>query len=155
MRILALCLLAIVAFAQDVVAPGDYKGTYSGGGGGGDFRITIKPDGKGGMSAQVGFTVNGEAVNANTTSLKINATKIEFAYDFDLQGTKLTSAAKGEITGKTLQGTYTTSAERQAVDQGTWKATSGNCSRYFFSTICRPRSRARLKRDSRNASITT
>lgn len=115
----------LVAFElDDQVAAGTYKGAYSGGAGGGDFHLTLKADGKGGFSAEVGFTIMGEEVPGKITSLKIDGAKIEMVYDFDLQGTKLQSAASGTLSGKTLGGTYKTSAEGAAVDEGTWKTTA-------------------------------
>ena len=110
--------------AQDKIDGGTYKGTYAGGAGGGDFHLTLTADGKGGFSAEVGFTIMGEEVPGKITSLKIDGAKIEMVYDFDLQGTKLQSAASGTLSGKTLGGTYKTSAEGAAVDEGTWKTTA-------------------------------
>jgi hypothetical protein len=131
MRFLKLLILAaIVAIglvdlpAQDKLGAGTYKGTYTGGAGGGDFHLTLTADGKGGFSAEVGFTIMGEEVPGKITSLKIDPAKIEMVYDFDLQGTKLQSAASGTLSGKTLGGTYKTTAEGTAVDEGTWTTTA-------------------------------
>ena len=121
--LLALTAMAALIAGQDVISPGTYKGSYAGGAGSGDFHIALKVDGSSGMSATVGFTIMGEEVPAKITSLKVSGAKIEISYDFELQGAKLTSAADGVIKGKTIEGQYTTSAEGQAVDQGTWKAT--------------------------------
>ncbi len=65
----------------------------------------------------------GEEVPGKFTPLKVDGAKIEMAYDFDLQGTKLQSAGEGALKGKTLEGTYKTSADGAAIDQGTWKTT--------------------------------
>jgi hypothetical protein len=130
MRFLKLLVLAaIVAIglvdlpAQDKLGSGTYKGTYSGAGGAGDIHLTLKADGKGGFSAEVGFTVGGEAVPGKITSLKVDGAKIEMVYDFDLQGATLQSAIQGTLSGKTLAGTYKTSADGGAVDEGTWTTT--------------------------------
>ncbi len=45
-------------------------------------------------------------------------------YEFDLQGNKLQSAVKGTLQGKTLGGTYKTTAGDSQVDEGTWKTVS-------------------------------
>ena len=132
MRFLKLLVVAAIAAialvdlpelpAQDKVGAGTYKGTYTGAAGSGDFHLTLKADGSG-FTGLVGFTIMGEEVPGKFTTLKIDGAKIEMAYDFDLQGTKLTSAAEGTLKGKTLEGTYKTSAEGAVVDQGTWKTT--------------------------------
>lgn len=131
MRFLKLLILAAILAiglvdlpAQDKLGPGTYKGTYTGAGGGGDIHLTLKPDGKGGFSAEVGFTIMGEEVPAKITSMKVDGAKIEMVYDFDLQGAKLQSAMQGTLSGKTLTGTYKTSADGAAVDEGTWKTTA-------------------------------
>src|SRR5690242_4360063 len=130
MRILAgLAAMAALMIAQVVFSPGNYKGSYTGGAGSGDFHIELKVDGKGGMAATVGFTNMGEEVPGKVTALKIRGYKIEMAYDVDLQGAKLTSSAEGTIKGATIEGTYKTTAEGQAVDQGSWKATLNRAQR--------------------------
>ena len=128
LRVPALAAIAAIGvvglFAQDKLAAGAYKGTYSGGAGGGDFHLALKADGKGGFSAEVGFTIMGEEVPGKITSLKVDGAKIEIVYDFDLQGMRLQSAATGTLSGKTLGGTYKTSADGAAVDEGAWKTTA-------------------------------
>jgi hypothetical protein len=122
---LVLMALGTLLSAQDVLSPGTtYKGTYTGAAGNGDFHLTLKVDGKGGLTAEVGFTIMGQEVPGKITTLKVQGAKIEMVYDFDLEGTKLTSAAIGTLKGKTLEGTYKTTAEGAAVDEGTWKTTA-------------------------------
>ena len=116
-------VLPAVAF-EDKLAAGTYKGTYTGGNGGGDFHLTLKADGKGGLTADVGFTIDGAEVPGTITTLKVDGAKILLVYDFDLQGAKLQSAIEGTLSGKTLGGTYKTSADGSAVDEGSWKTTA-------------------------------
>jgi hypothetical protein len=73
------------------------------------------------------FTMAGQEVPCKTTSLKIEGASMKIVYEFDLQGTKLQSAVEGKLKGKTLEGTYKTTipGSDDAVDQGTWKASSG------------------------------
>ena len=118
---LMLLVLATMSFAQDKLTPGVYKGTWNGPSGGGDFIVTIKSDSKGGLTADLSFTVGGEAVTGKVTSSKVDGAKVEIVYDFDVQGTKLQTSTQGTLTGKTLSGTYKSTAEGQAVDEGTWK----------------------------------
>jgi hypothetical protein len=132
MRIRRIILMAIVAVAagviaspaQEKLAPGNYKGTYTGGAGGGDLRLALKADGKGGLTGEVGFTVGGEEVAVKMTSMKVDGSKVQMIWEFDLQGAKLQSASEGTLSGKTLSGTYKTSSDGQAVDQGTWTTTA-------------------------------
>jgi hypothetical protein len=120
-------LAAGVIAAQDAVSAGVYKGTFVGGGGEGGFRLTLAADGKGGLKGDVMFTMAGQEVPCKTTSLKIDGASMKIVYEFDLQGTKLQSAVEGKLKGKTLEGTYKTTipGSDDAVDQGTWKASSG------------------------------
>ncbi len=117
-RAAALLLAAAIVFAQSI--SGAYKGTWSGGNGGGDFHLTVKSP----TNAEVGFTLEGQEVPCKITSLKIDGSSIEMVYEFDLQGNKLQSAVKGTLQGKTLGGTYKTTAGDSQVDEGTWKTVS-------------------------------
>jgi hypothetical protein len=120
--VLVLLVLAMTSFAQDKLTPGVCKGTWAGPSGGGDFIVTIKNDGKGGLTADLSFTVGGEAAVGKVASSKVEGAKVEIVYDFDVQGTKLQTSTQGTLSGKTLSGTYKSTAEGQAVDEGTWKA---------------------------------
>jgi hypothetical protein len=122
--ILVLLVLAMTSFAQDKLTPGVYKGTWSGPSGGGDFIVTVKNDGKGGLTADLSFTVGGEAAVGKVASSKVDGAKVEIVYDFDVQGTKLQTSTQGTLSGKTLSGTYKSTAEGQTIDEGTWKTSS-------------------------------
>jgi hypothetical protein len=120
MRAIAVLLMAAaLAPAQSAIGAGTYKGTYSGGAGGGDFRLKVSADGKG----EIGFTVGGEEVASKMISFKIDGASLIAVYEFDLQGNKLQSAIQGTLKGKTIEGGYKTTAAGadDAVDQGTWK----------------------------------
>jgi|SRR5581483_607204 len=125
MRIVALLLiLGLILCAADV--SGTYKGTWTGGMANGDITMTFTSGADGGPKADVSFTVQGQDVKCNVTSLKVDGSKIEVTYDFDLGDTKLQSTATGTIDGKNMQGTYKTKslADGSAVDEGTWKASA-------------------------------
>ncbi len=127
LRILtAATLLSVTMIAADSIGAGNYKGTWTGAASSGDFRITVRPDGKGGLGADVAFTIEGQEVPCKVTSLKIDGPNIAVVYDFDLQGNKLQSAIKGTLKGMTLEGTYKTTAAGadSAVDAGSWKTTT-------------------------------
>jgi hypothetical protein len=117
MRAAAWILAATIAFAQSIA--GSYKGTWTGSAAGGDFHLTVT-----GGKADIGFTIEGQEVPCKIVSQKIDGASIEIVYEFDLQGTKLQSAIKGTLKGKSLEGTYKTSAGDAPVDEGTWKTTA-------------------------------
>lgn len=118
----SIVFMAAALSAQDKLGPGTYKGGWNGAAAG-DFHLTILPGGK---SAEIGFTIEGQEVPCKVKSLKIDGGTIEMVYEFDLQGNALQSAIKGTLKGKTLEGTYKTTApgSDSAVDEGTWKTTA-------------------------------
>jgi hypothetical protein len=117
MRIAAFLLAVALAFAQSIA--GAYKGTWTGSAGGGDFHLNVT-----GGKADIGFTIEGQEVPCKIVSQKIDGSSIEMVYEFDLQGMKLQSAIKGALNGKSLEGTYKTTAGDQPVDEGSWKTTA-------------------------------
>lgn len=101
---------------------GTYKGTWTGSQADGDFTLTLR-SGDGAPQAGVSFTIGGQDVKCNVTSVKTDGPKIEVVYDFDLGDTRLQSTVTGELNGKAIEGSYTTKsmADGSAVDEGTWK----------------------------------
>ena len=125
MRVFAILLLALgILSAQDTIGPGAYKGTWAGASSGGDFHLTLKADNKGVLSGDVGFTIDGNEVPSKIVSLKVDGSSLAMVYEFDLQGNKLQSSVQGKLKGKSLEGTYKTTAGDSPVDEGTWKATA-------------------------------
>ena len=119
-RLLAVLLtVATLTPAQSGIGPGTYKGTWTGAAGGGDFHLTVTSGGKG----EIGFSIDGAEVPSKMVSFKIDGANLPAVYEFDLQGSKLQSAIQGALKGKTIEGTYKTTApgSDDAVDQGTWK----------------------------------
>jgi hypothetical protein len=57
-------------------------------------------------------------------SFKADGAKFKIVYEFDAEGNALQSAVEGTVKGKSLEGTYKTTAGDQDVDSGTWKATA-------------------------------
>src|SRR5260370_30603511 len=84
---------------------GTYKGTWAGGQANGDITMTLRTSDDGAAKADVSFTIAGQDVKCNVTSVKVDGSKIEVVYDFDLGDVKLQSTATGPFTGKTLEGT--------------------------------------------------
>ena len=124
--LVALLLTGLALFAADLA--GTYKGTWSGSSGAsGDFRISLAPADNGEWKSDVVFSLGGADVKTTVTSVKVEGSKLRVVYQFDLQETKLESTVTGQLTGNSLEGTYTTKAvaDGSAVDEGTWKAASG------------------------------
>lgn len=124
MKTIALCLAATVCLLAADMA-GSYKGSWSGGANG-DFRITLTPADNGEYKADIVFTMGTDEVKTKVKSVKVEGSKLDVVYDFDLQGNALESTVTGQLTGKTLEGTYKTKAvgDGSPVDEGTWKASA-------------------------------
>lgn len=116
-------ILALTLCAADL--NGTYKGTWSGGQASGEITMTLRTA-AGATKADVSFAFGGQEIKCNVTSVKVDGSKVEIVYDFDLGDVKLQSTATGELKGKNLEGSYKTKslADGSAVDEGTWKATS-------------------------------
>jgi len=127
----AAILFATAVFVFSAAAAADfagtYKGTWTGGQADGEITMTLRSGDNGSATADVSFTIAGQDVKCNVTSVKVDGSKIEVVYDFDLGDVKLQSTATGQLSGKTLEGTYKTKSlgDGSAVDEGTWKATAG------------------------------
>lgn len=129
MRPIALItLLALVplASAADSAIKGNFTGDWSGASGaGGTFKLSVEDDG-GKSKCTVSFAYAGEEVKTNVTLCKIDGSKIEAQYEFDLGGNSLQSTIHGELKENALTGKYQTKAlaDGSAVDAGDWKAAS-------------------------------
>src|ERR1700730_8621966 len=127
MRPVMLCLVASFILLAAGLG-GTYKGSYSGSAGAsGDFVVSLTQADSGEWKSEVTFTLGGADVKTKITSLTVDGAKVKIVYEFDLQGTALESTVTGELSGATLAGDYHTKvvADGSAVDEGTWKATSG------------------------------
>jgi hypothetical protein len=125
----AAILFATAAFVFSAAAAdfaGTYQGTWTGGQADGEITMTLRSGDDGAAKADVSFTIAGQGVKCNVTSVKVDGSTIEVVYDFDLGDTKLQSTATGKLSGKTIEGTYKTKSlgDGSAVDEGTWKATA-------------------------------
>jgi hypothetical protein len=121
----ALVLLSAAGLlAQDTIAKGTYKGQWTGTTASGDIHITFRDGGDGKLSPEVGFTLADQNVACKVLSFKVEGSKFTMVYEFDAQGSMLQSAIEATVKGKTIEGTYKTTAGDQAVDNGTWKATA-------------------------------
>jgi protein-disulfide isomerase len=122
-KLLLLFVLALLSLAAATPA-GTYIGTWSGAASG-DFRLVLEQSGDT-WKADVVFTLGTDEVKTVVKSVKVDGNKINVIYQYDLQGTTLQSNVTGELTGKTISGTYIATAvgDGSAVDEGTWKVSA-------------------------------
>jgi hypothetical protein len=116
----------MMASAADAGLAGRYAGEWkSGGGGGGNFRISLESAADGAWKCEITFTYAGTDVKTAVREVKIDQSKLEAAYDFDLIGNTLRSRITGELKGNVFEGRYKTTPVEggDAVDEGTWSAT--------------------------------
>jgi hypothetical protein len=117
-------LLAGLLAGQEAIVAGTYKGQWTGSGGNGDIHLTFRDGGDGKLTPEVGFTLGGQDVTCKVLSFKADGATFTMVYEFDAQGNMLQSATEATLKGKTIEGTYKTTAGDQTIDSGTWKATA-------------------------------
>ncbi|MGA2594463.1 MAG: hypothetical protein ABSH32_31580 [Bryobacteraceae bacterium] len=114
----------LMLFAADAGLAGRYAGEWksNGAGGGGSFRMSLEAQSGGAWKCEFGFTFSGEEVKTTMHACKVEQSKLEATYDFDLQGNALRSKITGKWDGKAFAGQYETTAGDggDAVDDGTW-----------------------------------
>ena len=72
---------------------------------------------------RAGFTLEGSDVKTTMRQMKLQDSKLDLTYDFEIQGASLRSHLTGEWNGSVFKGRYeTTLADGAGVDQGTWSA---------------------------------
>jgi hypothetical protein len=123
MRRLALCLVLLAcAFADDKSIAGRYAGEWKSGssGNGGGLHFTL--EGPETWKCELSFALDGGEVKTVMREVKVQDTKVEFTYDFELQGATLRSHLKGDWNGAGFRGTYATTvvADGSSIDGGTW-----------------------------------
>jgi hypothetical protein len=123
-HITMLLVLLMIASAADRDLAGRYSGDWksSGSGGNGAFRLSLEPAADGMWKCEVTFTFAGEEVKTIVRQVKVEQSKLEAAYDFDLLGGTLRSTITGEWNGKAFDGKYKTTGDGEAVDEGVWSA---------------------------------
>lgn len=125
-HIIILLVLFMIASGADPGLAGRYTGDWksNGGGGNGSFRLSLEPGEAGAWKCEVTFTIGGGDVKTTMREVKVDQSKMEAAYDFDLMGNILRSRIKGEWKGSTFEGTYQTTAVDggDTVDSGVWNA---------------------------------
>jgi hypothetical protein len=120
----SILLLAGLLAGQDGLVAGTYKGQWAGATASGDIHVTFRANDGGKLTPEVGFTLGGQDVSCKILSFKVDGAKLSLIYEFDAQGNMLQSATEATVKGKTIEGTYKTTAGDQAIDSGTWKVTA-------------------------------
>jgi len=102
---------------------GEYKGTWKGRDeSSGDLRIKFATGADAKLTAEAVFTFEGTAVPTRTKTLKVEGSRVELAFAWDVQGVSATSKLTGEIKGDRLEGTYESSTAEGAAT-GSWSVT--------------------------------
>jgi hypothetical protein len=121
-----LLTLLLTASAADSPLAGRYAGDWksNGGGGNGTFHLSLAPGSEGAWKCEVSFALAGADVKTTMREVKVDQSKLEAAYDFDLMGNVLRSHIKGELKGNGIEGSYqtTTVDGGSVVDDGIWNA---------------------------------
>lgn len=118
-----LCFFTLgLAVAQ---APGDYDGQWTSdqSGDSGKFHCSLKKSGDSWDSSAY-FVYQGEKIIGSPKSTKVDGSKLEMVFEYEIGGMTLHSVMTGEWTGNTLEGKYASkSSDESPVDTGTWKVT--------------------------------
>jgi major membrane immunogen (membrane-anchored lipoprotein) len=100
---------------------GEWKSDASGNGGA--FRMTLDAAPDGSWKCEASFSLDGADIKTTTHQIKLQDSKLDISYDFEVQGANLRSRMTGEWNGSVFRGRYETSViDGDAVDAGTWSA---------------------------------
>ncbi len=101
---------------------GEYSGNYKGSNETtGALRIKIKADGADWIAESM-FTFEGTEVPTKMKSIKVEGSKVEIVFGWEVQGTAAQSKLNGEWDGTKIEGKYESSSAEGAA-QGTWSVT--------------------------------
>jgi hypothetical protein len=116
--------LFLLLFPASVLASpaGAYTGKWIGANAEGDFKLALSQTDKGEWTADVSFTYGDSDIKCKIVSVKVDDSKIELVYDFQIAGMQARSTVTGDIKGGEMSGKYHTKApDGTDVDEGTWK----------------------------------
>ena len=120
----ALLAFLAVAFGSDL--KGTYKGSWtSDNQGSGDLTLSFSGNPQS-LKAKVSFTNDGETVDCDVKSVKLDGSKLLLVMEYSLQGNHIEATISGVLDGKALSGIYKAKSlgDDSAGDTGTWKATA-------------------------------
>lgn len=107
--------------AVEAVSAGEYVGSWKGeGDAAGKLRLKLKRD-NGGWAAEAWFTYQDAEVPTKMKSVRIDGTKIELVFEWQIEGTTGQSSMAGEFAGPTLRGTYESKTPDNTT-RGSWSA---------------------------------
>jgi hypothetical protein len=120
--LLPFLLLSLSTAALAASPAGTYTGKWFGASAEGAFNLALSQGKKGEWTAEVSFTYGDSDIKCKMVSVKVEETKIELVYDFQIAGMQARSTVTGEINGGSMSGKYHTKApDGTDVDEGTWK----------------------------------
>jgi len=121
-----ICLCLAAAMAADGDRAGRYAGEWKSeaSGNGGAIHFTLSGGSGSAWKCDLMFTLDGADVKTTMRDVKVQDTKVDFTYDFDVQGTIVQSHVTGEWNGTAFRGKYQSGLPdgSQTVDAGTWSA---------------------------------
>lgn len=131
--LLALSLLACPALPAAETAPppspapsalaGQYTGTWRQNDEvNGTLRLNLAPVDAFSWTVEASFTYEGGEVPTKLKSIRVDGSKIEFAFSWEIQGTPGLSKLSGEWTNDRLEGKYSSESGGN-ITAGTWKVT--------------------------------
>ncbi len=85
--------------------------------------MTLEPATDGSWKCEASFFLDGAEIKTTTHQIKLQDSKLDVSYDFEIEGAALRSHMTAEWSGGTFSGRYeTTLIGGDAVDAGTWTA---------------------------------
>jgi hypothetical protein len=121
-----LLLLVLAGYSADRDLAGRYAGEWksTSSGNGGAFRMTLEPATDGSWKCEASFSLDGAEIKTTTHQIKLQDSKLDVSYDFEIEGAALRSHMTAAWSGGTFSGRYETALiAGDAVDAGTWTAT--------------------------------
>ena len=118
-------LLVLGGYCADRDLAGRYIGEWksNSSGAGGALRMTLDAAPDGTWKCEAGFSLEGTDMKTTTHEIKLQDSKLDVSYDFEVQGATLRSHMTGEWNGRVFSGRYeTTVIGGDGVDAGTWSA---------------------------------
>jgi major membrane immunogen (membrane-anchored lipoprotein) len=118
-------LLVLAGYCADRDLAGRYAGEWKSdsSGNGGAYRMTLDAAPDGSWKCEAGFSLDGADIKTTTHEIKLQDSKLDVSYDFEIQGVSLRSHMMGEWSGSVFKGRYETAIiGGDGVDAGTWTA---------------------------------
>jgi hypothetical protein len=119
-------LLVLGGYCADRDVAGRYTGEWKSksSGNGGALHITLGAAPDGSWKCEADFTLDGAEIKTATHEIRLQDSKLDVSYDFEVQGANLRSRMTGEWDGSVFKGRYETSIiDGDTVDAGIWSVT--------------------------------